>query len=368
MDIWETVAKERLEIENYNKKKARKAFSRIFLASAIYLIISYAIIIGSQFLALYILGRDKAGELFSNPYFSYGLQIVAMYVFAFPVFLLITMKMPRVKIAKEEDLSDLTSSDTFEHSLTRQRRRLSLGEFMILFFVCSAAMTVGAYISNIITSFISTFRGQVVENATSEFISSVPIWLVILLTVILAPIIEEIIFRKVFIDVLGVYGDRLAILVSAIAFGIFHGNFSQVVYAALVGLIFGYIYTKTRRIKYTIFLHMLLNAFGTLPSLLLGDSLDRISSITEDTALVGKDALVYIGDLLNVFGLLILQYGLAIAGIVIFIVATVKKRYSIPKRCDVRIPSNCVAKTVLLNVGAILFLILIGLEFLLSVF
>ena len=48
-------------------------------------------------------------------------------------------------------------------------------------------------------------------------------------------------FRKLIIDRMSIYGDKLAIIVSSIAFGLFHGNFYQIFYATLIGFILGYV-------------------------------------------------------------------------------------------------------------------------------
>ena len=64
--------------------------------------------------------------------------------------------------------------------------------------------------------------------------------------VILSPIIEEILFRKILIDKIKLYGDKVAILVSAVTFGVYHGNLSQVFYATALGAIFAYVTLKTK--------------------------------------------------------------------------------------------------------------------------
>lgn len=91
---------------------------------------------------------------------------------------------------------------------------------------------------------------------------------------LLAPVIEELLFRKLLIDRLHRFGDRAAILVSAVAFGLLHGNFSQLFYACFIGMLLGYVYCRTRRLRYTILLHMAINLLGgVLPSALLSAQL-----------------------------------------------------------------------------------------------
>ena len=63
--------------------------------------------------------------------------------------------------------------------------------------------------------------------------------------VIVGPIFEEWLFRKQLIDHTRKYGEKTAILLSGLAFGLFHMNLFQFFYAFLLGLMFGYVYTRT---------------------------------------------------------------------------------------------------------------------------
>lgn len=85
-----------------------------------------------------------------------------------------------------------------------------------------------------------------------------------------APIVEELVFRGLILRGLEPYGKRFAILVSAILFGLFHGNLVQSPYAFVVGLVLGYT-AMEYSVVWAMVLHMLNN-------LVLGDSLLRLLS------------------------------------------------------------------------------------------
>ena len=89
--------------------------------------------------------------------------------------------------------------------------------------------------------------------------ASYPFWLNLLFGGILAPIFEELFYRKIVIDRLRRYGDLPAILISGLMFGLLHGNVSQFFYTTVFGMLFGYIYINTGKIRYTIALHMSIN-------------------------------------------------------------------------------------------------------------
>jgi membrane protease YdiL (CAAX protease family) len=86
----------------------------------------------------------------------------------------------------------------------------------------------------------------------------------LVITVIVAPIFEEILFRGVFLNVLTRYTDGFAVVASSIAFGIAHGNLIQGTFAFFCGILFGCAYLQYG-LKVTIPLHMFMNGvLGTL--------------------------------------------------------------------------------------------------------
>ena len=69
---------------------------------------------------------------------------------------------------------------------------------------------------------------------------------------VLAPVFEELVFRKVLVDHVLPFGEWPAILFSGITFGLFHGNLTQFFYAALLGMVLAYVYIRTGNILYSI--------------------------------------------------------------------------------------------------------------------
>lgn len=81
---------------------------------------------------------------------------------------------------------------------------------------------------------------------------------------VVAPLVEEFIFRGVIMQPLRRYGDRFAIVVSAAVFGIAHGRPTSIVFAFLSGIIIGCAVVYSRSIWVGIIIHALNNAFSTL--------------------------------------------------------------------------------------------------------
>lgn len=92
---------------------------------------------------------------------------------------------------------------------------------------------------------------------------------------ILAPVTEEILFRGFIQRTMLPFGKKFAIVVSALTFGLFHGNLLQTPYAFAVGLVLGYVAAE-----YNIFWAIVLHVINNL---VLGDLLYRVlSPLPED--------------------------------------------------------------------------------------
>ena len=81
---------------------------------------------------------------------------------------------------------------------------------------------------------------------------------------LIPPVMEELLFRKLVIDRLRGFGDTPAILLSALVFALMHGNLQQVFYAFGSGILFGYLYLRTGKLRYPILCHAAINCFGAV--------------------------------------------------------------------------------------------------------
>lgn len=151
----------------------------------------------------------------------------------------------------------------------REKKKLKFSEFLLL-----VSITIGgAQITNIATQMIMTivkliFKIEINNDITTLIQESSTIYLIIF-AAILGPIFEELIFRGTMLKKLRVYGDKTAILYTAIAFGLFHCNIAQIPFAIVCGLILGYVVVKTNNIIYPIILHIILNSISVILTTLL---------------------------------------------------------------------------------------------------
>ena len=97
--------------------------------------------------------------------------------------------------------------------------------------------------------------------------------------VIVAPLVEELLFRGiVFRSMQKVFPVWISIMLSAIMFGAYHMNLVQAVYAAFMGIVAGIMYHKINRLIYPIIVHAANNFIGAMQSFIPSN----IESLTVD--------------------------------------------------------------------------------------
>ncbi|MDO4608582.1 MAG: type II CAAX endopeptidase family protein [Clostridia bacterium] len=87
-------------------------------------------------------------------------------------------------------------------------------------------------------------------------------------TAIVPALVEEFACRGIVLGLLKKHGEGFAIITSSVIFGIMHGNFEQIPFAIMVGLILGYIYVKTGSIWTCVAVHAVNNAVSVVFSYL----------------------------------------------------------------------------------------------------
>lgn len=128
---------------------------------------------------------------------------------------------------------------------------------------------------------IAEFFFPMPDTITDQF-SALSHWhpALFLTIAILAPVLEELIFRGIILDgFLQRYDPWKAIIWSSIIFGIAHFNPWQFISAFALGVVIGWLYWKTRSLGPAIFLHFFNNAGAYIASTLLGE--DQLTTGTE---------------------------------------------------------------------------------------
>ncbi|MBP5209447.1 MAG: CPBP family intramembrane metalloprotease [Clostridia bacterium] len=185
-----------------------------------------------------------------------------------------------------------------------------LGLILPNFTVMIAGSIIGRFVSQLFALFPFFSAVDLLQSIMDAGASTLYTVLAFVCTVVIAPIMEELIFRKILIDRTVALGQGTAVLLSGLLFGLFHGNFYQFFYTFFFGMILAFLYVRTGRIVYTMIMHAIVNfVMGFLPTLMepLYESLEA-----ETVSLSASMA---------VTGYVIIEYGLAILGIPLLIVA-----------------------------------------------
>lgn len=97
---------------------------------------------------------------------------------------------------------------------------------------------------------------------------------IIISTMVMAPLIEELIFRGLMLSRLRKgMSDRAAVLICALIFGVAHGQILWMVYTFALGIVLGLVAVKSDSVVPGIVLHMVFNICGVVVPTLLGESI-----------------------------------------------------------------------------------------------
>ncbi|MCM1046583.1 MAG: CPBP family intramembrane metalloprotease [Candidatus Gastranaerophilales bacterium] len=291
-------------------KAIRTVFSKLggmFLAGAI---ISYGITYG----VLALLSKFTP-DLAQNDNIRLLLSSVAMYGVGMPVIIMLARRIPKNVPAD-------------------RRVRVHPGHFVMAVFMCYALTYVSNFIGNIITFIISLFKGDMVQNSLANATLGVSPWLLILDVVICAPLVEELVFRRLLLDRIAGYGQGVAILVSGLMFGLFHGNLNQFIYAFAIGAFLAFLYVKTGSLKFTAGIHMAINLFGSL-SILLMQHMDLEEYLRVFSSADVDGMMDYMMQYKGIFFVFLAYVGILLAvvimGAVFFIVSLATKKFTLDK-------------------------------------
>lgn len=318
---------------------AKKDFSKIGLM----LLLGSLIILVVQI--VFDMIAQNVPVIAQNADLSFLFIMLPMYVIAMPIIFLMFKKVP-VTMAGE-------------------KKPMKLRHILAAFAIGYAGTYACNLIGTLITGIIGALKGSEVGNVVMELTSSYSPLTLIFVTVVCAPIMEELMFRKMLIDRTYKYGEGISIVFSGLVFGLFHGNLNQFVYAFFLGVFFGFIYVKTKNIVYPIILHMLTNFLGAFAgSFIIEKSrfmefATEVEALSVDPALVDEAAMMnliseYAGGIMLFFGYALCLFIFVIVGVILFFVN--RKKFTLSP-AEAPIEKGKGFSTMLLNIGMILYCI-----------
>lgn len=234
-----------------------------------------------------------------------------------------------------------------------QKHKMTFRQWLAAFFMCYAIMYPSNIVGLAITMIISAIKGAPVANQAMDTITGISPWTAVFITVLCAPVSEELLFRKLLIDRTIKYGEKVSILFSGFIFGLFHGNLNQFAYAFTLGIFFGFIYVKTGKLIYTITMHMIVNFLSSVILFVLEPlGYAELMNAPGDPTLSMQMAMEHLPELLllSLYGLAILVF--FIAGIICLAVNFRKMKL---RPGMVSVPKGKLFTASVFNVGMILF-------------
>ncbi|WLV25172.1 type II CAAX endopeptidase family protein [Aciduricibacillus chroicocephali] len=201
---------------------------------AVYIIMQFSVFLGVPLL----MGKTDLSIIQANGYWSIG---------SFTVGLILVLLLMKPEMKKNMDRNATNFNTT-------------IGWIILGVFLSYGAQILAGLIEQ---NFFKVSN----ESANTEQIMmlarSAPLFVII--PALIAPILEEIIFRKIiFGSMYKRMGFLIPAIISSIMFGLIHGELVHLLIYASMGFVFAYLYMKTKRIIVPIAVHMALNSISVI--------------------------------------------------------------------------------------------------------
>lgn len=218
--------------------------------TAFYVLITYIICQLSVLLLIFIPGlKDSLLQLFSG--MSEQDQLIKLSAWWSTISFAVAFIVSFILISRNKQFWDVFKGE-------KASIGASIGWGIIGFFLVFLGQTIGAYIELAIGIDMGSENTEAIMSVTKV----API--MIIATVLLGPILEELVFRRViFGSIIQNYNFWIASIISAIVFAAIHMDFTHILLYTICGMIFAFLYHKTKRLLTPIIAHILLNGFVT---------------------------------------------------------------------------------------------------------
>lgn len=133
-----------------------------------------------------------------------------------------------------------------------------------LTMLCVPLMIFSTFVINFVSSIIQELFGITFTTGVEgpKILGAEGIFIAVLSTAVLPAILEEVVVRGIIMQPLRRFGDKFAIVASALIFGIMHGNMVQIPYTMVAGLFLGYLAVATGSLWPSIILHFVNNFYS----------------------------------------------------------------------------------------------------------
>ncbi len=232
--------------EKKNDKKILKTMGICFGLSIIgFTVLAY---IASFVIGLLSAFISKISLLYEDNNMSMAYQIIASVLFILVPFAVAYAVLKKKKIAGILPLG------------TTYNAKAATGLTML----CVPLMIFSTFAINFVSTLIQEFMGVTFTTGVEDpkILGTEGFFIAVLSTAVLPAVLEEIVVRGIVMQPLRRFGDKFAIVASALIFGIMHGNMVQIPYTIVAGLFLGYLVIATGSIWPSIILHFINNFYS----------------------------------------------------------------------------------------------------------
>ncbi len=298
--VEEQVIQDLIPMDKLMLKEERRKFNRVGLAFFAFSVLSLLSSVGLQLMFRFVCLVVPALKGVEAPeWLLYAFTILSLYAVAGPIVYLILRTTPAER--------------------PRHRRMpfwtlLLFALIAFFFMIAGSTMSTPFRLVQTIVRLILSGTEQGAGELISDAYVITDVGVTLIYACIIAPIMEELFFRKFLIDRLRGVGDITVILMSGLMFGLFHCNIDQFFYATLVGMLFAYIYLNTGNILHCMVLHCIMNVCGGLIPVVI-QAIAQLSGLVEaaNESTVGLLIYIFLSLLPS-----IPQYILAFVGMILF--------------------------------------------------
>ena len=228
-------------------EELRKIGSKCGIAVILYVAISYGL---SFLLVLISWGFPSISALYTETNATLAFEIIVT-IFAIVIpFLIIHGMMKREKVSEI-----LPFGTTYDKDVA-----ISL----VMIFI--PVMILSAIAINSVSSIFQEMLGIEFQSTVGDFSlnGAQEIFMGVLSIAVVPAVVEELVIRGFVMQPLRKYGDKFAIIVSAVLFACMHGNMVQIPYTVVGGLLLGYLAVTTGSLWPSVILHFVNNLYSVI--------------------------------------------------------------------------------------------------------
>lgn len=229
------------------KQKIKKIGSKCCLAVIWYILISYALSFLIVFTSWFF---PSISKIYNETLPSLAFDIIITFLAIGVPFFSVHLTLKKEKLSKV-----LPFGTTYNKKAAK---------YLVMIFL--PVMVLSAIAVNYISSIFQSMLGIEFTSSVSEITltGAKETFLGVLGIAVVPAIIEEAVIRGVIMQPLRKFGDKFAIITSAVLFACMHGNMVQIPYTVIGGLLLGYLAVATGSLWPSVVLHFINNLYSVI--------------------------------------------------------------------------------------------------------